>query len=366
MSLSAKLRRAPLRIASGAYLLNSGVTKLSADDETAKRMQELASGAYPVTDKLQPNVFVKTLGAAEIAVGGALLLPIVPPVAAGAALAGFSGLVLNMYVNSPQLHEGSSPRPTVEGATYVKDVALAGIGIGLIADATLEPAHDKVVELEATVAQKRVEKSRRARRKAKKATRKANSDYLKQLREGAVELQAEASKRAMKARKQARELADEYGPVAADKARSAREASRDLAEEYGPLAADKARSARDAAKSFADEYGPVAAEKARAARDAAKGLAEEYGPIAAEKARAARDAAKSFAEEYGPVAAEKARAAGAAARDLAEEYRPVAEKKAKQTRKAARKQTKVARKAAQEYAAKAQRVAAEARERIAS
>ena len=35
MSLAAKLRRAPLRLATGAFILNAGVGKLSADEGTA-------------------------------------------------------------------------------------------------------------------------------------------------------------------------------------------------------------------------------------------------------------------------------------------------------------------------------------------
>ena len=153
-------------------------------------------GAYPFVDKVQPKMLATGLGAAEVAVGGALLLPMVSPFVAGAALVGFSGAVLNMYWKTPGMHEADSPRPTERGVPLAKDVWLLGMGLGLMADAAFEPAHDKVIGLEATVAQKRAEKTRRARRKAKKAARRANMDYLKQLRENAVEVQAEASKRA--------------------------------------------------------------------------------------------------------------------------------------------------------------------------
>ncbi|MDT4918086.1 MAG: hypothetical protein QOH89_2786 [Pseudonocardiales bacterium] len=329
MSLSARLRRAPLRLVSGAYIVNSGVTKLGADDVTAKQLHGTASGAYPFVEKIQPKMLANGLGVAEIAVGGALLLPIVSPLVAGAALVGFSSAVLKMYWDAPGMHETDSPRPTERGVPLAKDVWLLGMGLGLMADAAFEPAHDKVVELEATVAQKRAEKSRRARRKAKKAARSANADQLKQLRANAMELQAEASKRAAKAAKKARKRAESAADVATAKLAGART-------DMSPVAAasaERARSVRAAAIQAAQEYGPVAAEKARAARDAAVGLAEEYGPVAAEKARAARDAAVG----------------------LAEEYRPVAEKKAKRARKAAK-----------AYAAKAQQAAAETRDRIAS
>ena len=131
MSLSAKLRRAPQRLVTGAYILNSGVSKLSADDEAAKGMHGMASGAYPFLAKVQPNVFVKGLAAGEIAVGSALLLPIVPPAVAGAALVGFSAALLNTYWRTPGLHEPGDPRPTAQGVALAKDVWMFGIGTSL-------------------------------------------------------------------------------------------------------------------------------------------------------------------------------------------------------------------------------------------
>src|SRR5512142_1628452 len=115
MSLSAKLRRAPLRLAAGACILNNGVTILNADDDTAKSLHGMASVAYPVVGKLEPRVFARTLAVGEIAVGSMLLLPIVPPFIAGATLAGLSGAQLNMYWHMPGMHHEGSLRPTTQG-----------------------------------------------------------------------------------------------------------------------------------------------------------------------------------------------------------------------------------------------------------
>jgi len=62
MSLTAKLRRAPLRLATGAYILNTGIGKLSADEETAKQLHGMASGTYRFLGKMDP----KTGAASEI------------------------------------------------------------------------------------------------------------------------------------------------------------------------------------------------------------------------------------------------------------------------------------------------------------
>ncbi len=277
MSLSAKLRRAPLRIATGAYILNTGVTKLGADDDTAKSLHGMATGTYPFLGRIDPKLLAKGVAVGELAVGTVVLLPVVPPAVAGAALVGFSGALLNMYWNTPGMHHEGSLRPTPQGTPVSKDVWLLGIGLGLLTDATLESAHDRVAELEASVSQTRAERSRRARRKARKAARRARiggAAYLAQARTRA-EKTAEAT---------AARLADvraEYAPIAIDKAHAARDAARHAAEEYGPVAVDKAYAARDAARHVAEEYGPVAVDKARTARAATRHAAQQ----AAERAQ---------------------------------------------------------------------------------
>jgi uncharacterized membrane protein YphA (DoxX/SURF4 family) len=291
MNMSAKLRRAPLRIATGAYILNSGVSKMGVDDDGAKALHGMASGTYPFLGKTEPKVLARALGVGECAVGAALLLPIVPPFVAGAALVGFSGALLNMYWNTPGMHEEGSPRPTSQGQPIAKDVWMMGIGLGLMADASLSPAHDRVIELEASTAQKRANRSRRAQRKAKKAAkaaRQAPAEYLHHARETAMELESEAAKRARKAAKEARKRAGHASEVTGARLAEWRD-------EYGPAAADKARSAGKAARHAVDEYGPVAMDKARAARDAARDLADEYRPVVAAKAKTAKHAAEEYA-----------------------------------------------------------------------
>lgn len=307
MSLSAKLRRAPLRAVTGAYILNSGIGKFGADDDAAKSLHGVACGTYPFLDKVQPKMFAKGLATAEIALGGALLLPVVPPLVAGAALATFSGALLNMYWHTPGMHQESSPRPTQQGVPIAKDVWMFGIGTGLVADALLSPAHDKHVELAATASEKRAEKSRRAKRKAAKAAKAG-------VAAGALQQAREA------AREATRSLADDY-ETAVEKARHAGHAALDLADEYSTVAVEKAHHARQAAHDIA-EHGSTAAEKAKQAR----ARADRYGAVAAAKAKHAR----ALADEYGGVAAAKAKQL----RARADEYSSVAAEKAKQAQHA--------------------------------
>jgi regulator of protease activity HflC (stomatin/prohibitin superfamily) len=147
MSLSAKLRRAPTRIVSGAFILNAGVGKLGGNDETAQRTHAMASGAYPFLEKVPPKVFLKSVAAGEIAVGAGLLLPVVPAGLAGLALVGFSGSLLGMWWRTPGMHNEGSPRPTQQGTAIAKDSWLLGIGAALVADAVLDPARTKRIEV---------------------------------------------------------------------------------------------------------------------------------------------------------------------------------------------------------------------------
>ena len=42
-----KLRRAPLRVATGAFILSSGLDKWKGDEETAGQLHGFAGGTYP-------------------------------------------------------------------------------------------------------------------------------------------------------------------------------------------------------------------------------------------------------------------------------------------------------------------------------
>lgn len=136
MSLAAKLRRAPLRIATGAFILNSGIGKLQADEQTAAALQGMGANAYPALKKVEPKIFIKALAVGEVAVGTALLLPLVPAGLAGLALTGFAGSLLYMYARTPALHDRYL-RPTQAGTAVAKDVFLLGAGVSLIIDAAL-------------------------------------------------------------------------------------------------------------------------------------------------------------------------------------------------------------------------------------
>ena len=134
MRFSVKARHLPPRVAAGAFILNSGIGKLRADEETAAQLHGFAAGAYPVLARLKPADLVRLLAVSEITLGTALLLPVVPAAVAGAGLASFSGGLLGVYARTPGMRKENSPFPTQQGTPLAKDVWMMGIGLGLVID----------------------------------------------------------------------------------------------------------------------------------------------------------------------------------------------------------------------------------------
>ena len=134
MRLPVRLHHLPQRMATGAFILNSGITKLSADEEAAAQLHGFAVGTYPFLAKLKPRDFVRLLAGTEIALGSALLLPVVPSAVAGAGLAAFSGGLLGLYVRTPGMRKEGTPLPTQQGIPLAKDVWMLGVGLGLVID----------------------------------------------------------------------------------------------------------------------------------------------------------------------------------------------------------------------------------------
>ena len=128
------VRDVPTRLATGAYILHSGLEKWHGTEEHAQRVHGVAAGAFPFFARVSPTTFLKALAVAEIGVGATLLTPVVPNKLAGAALSAFAGGLMTMYLRSPALHRPHSVWPTPAGTGVSKDVWMLGIGLGLLAD----------------------------------------------------------------------------------------------------------------------------------------------------------------------------------------------------------------------------------------
>ncbi|HEY5251186.1 MAG TPA: hypothetical protein VIJ09_05980 [Acidimicrobiales bacterium] len=129
-----KLSHIPLRLISGAYILHAGIGKWSGDEDTAKAIHGMASGAYPVFASMEPTRFLRLLAAGEIGTGAALLVPMVSTAKAGAALTGFSGALLGLYAKTPAMRKPGSIWPSQQGTAVSKDSWLLAIGLALLVD----------------------------------------------------------------------------------------------------------------------------------------------------------------------------------------------------------------------------------------
>ncbi|MGW7492424.1 hypothetical protein [Streptomyces sp. NPDC054786] len=120
------------RLATGAFILNSGLTKLHADQATAEAVHGMACVAYPFLDKIPAERFTRLLACSELVVAGALLAPFVPTRLAGLALTGFSGGLVGLYLRIPGMRQEGSLRPTQDGIQMAKDTWMLGIGLGFL------------------------------------------------------------------------------------------------------------------------------------------------------------------------------------------------------------------------------------------
>jgi hypothetical protein len=116
--------------------------KRHAPAEIAQGMHGMASGAYPFLRGTAPTSFLKRLSMGEIAVGSLLLAPFVPTAVAGAALTGFAGGLVTMYLRTPGLRKPGSIWPSQQGTAISKDVWMLGIGVGLLADVLVDRKRD--------------------------------------------------------------------------------------------------------------------------------------------------------------------------------------------------------------------------------
>ena len=126
----------------GAYILNSGLSKRGLKGEAAQGIHGLPASGHPEVDTLDPETFAGGLSAAEIGLGTALLLPLVPSWLAGAGLTAFALGLNRLYWNAPGLRQPGDVRPTEQGTSIAKDVWLTGIGTALVIDQLTDHGQD--------------------------------------------------------------------------------------------------------------------------------------------------------------------------------------------------------------------------------
>jgi uncharacterized membrane protein YphA (DoxX/SURF4 family) len=128
-------RDIPGRLATGSFILHAGLGKWHGDEAVAAGTHGMAVGAFPVLRHIPPARFLRLLAASEIALGAALLAPVVPTALAGTALTAFSGSLVALYARTPALRKPGSVWPTQAGIGVSKDIWMLGIGLGFVVDA---------------------------------------------------------------------------------------------------------------------------------------------------------------------------------------------------------------------------------------
>lgn len=129
-----RLSHIPLRLATGAFILNSGLSKRDLEPAHAEGLHGAAKSAYPFLADLEPTQFADLLSKGEIALGAGLLAPFVPSGLIGVALAVFSGSLLGMYLRTPAMRKDGTILPSPQGTALAKDVWMFGIGLALVID----------------------------------------------------------------------------------------------------------------------------------------------------------------------------------------------------------------------------------------
>jgi hypothetical protein len=138
--MATKLWHVPVRLATGAVILDQGLSKLGMDEEHAKWFHERAVLVVPQFKDMDPKDFIQLLSAGEIALGSALLgVGFVPPGLAGLGLTAFGGCLTRLYLVAPGARREGSLGPSQQGIALVKDSWMLAIGAALVLDALFGP-----------------------------------------------------------------------------------------------------------------------------------------------------------------------------------------------------------------------------------
>jgi hypothetical protein len=133
--MATKLWHVPVRLATGAIILDQGLLKLKADDDTAKWLHGQAVHAFPQFADMEPKEFLQLLSAGEIALGTALLgIGLVPSGLAGLALGVFGGSLTRLYLKAPGTRREGTIAPSQQGVGLAKDSWMLAIGTALVLD----------------------------------------------------------------------------------------------------------------------------------------------------------------------------------------------------------------------------------------
>jgi hypothetical protein len=129
----------PLRLSTGAFILNAGWGKRHLDQDSAAGLQAMAARVIPPVNRIDAEKFARMLSYAEMALGAALLTPFLPSRLAGIGLGMFSGSLLAVYLKTPGMTLEDGIRPSPQGTVLAKDIWMLGIAAALVLDRKPKP-----------------------------------------------------------------------------------------------------------------------------------------------------------------------------------------------------------------------------------
>ena len=133
--MATKLWHVPVRLATGAIIVDQGLQKLGADEDTARWLHGQAVQVIPQFQDMEPRDFVQLLSVCEIALGSALLgIGVVPSGLAGLGLSLFGGSLTRLYLRVPGTRREGSIAPSQQGVGLAKDSWMLAIGVALVLD----------------------------------------------------------------------------------------------------------------------------------------------------------------------------------------------------------------------------------------
>src|SRR6266498_1058154 len=125
-TMATKAWHIPVRLATGLFILNEGLTKQKElDAERAEALHGTAAQAFPQVEEMEAEQFAKLLSTAEVSLGTALVA--------------FSGGLNRLYLKLPGVRREGSVRPTQQGVPLAKDVWMTAIGAALVLDSIFSP-----------------------------------------------------------------------------------------------------------------------------------------------------------------------------------------------------------------------------------
>ena len=224
-------------------MLNSGVSTFTATDERTKRLQSTVATLVPQVERMDPRTFAKALGAGEVALGTALMLPVVPAAVAGLGLSAFAAsLIATRRPSSNGQHAEAATDTTTQAVPNATEAWMLGSGVSLLLDALTTPAHDKSVEMSARLHEKAAARKRHLRRSRRKAAALGalSAAELGDKAHVAGERLQDVGERVGE---RVIELRNEYQPVAAKKLKKAKKKARKQAQHVAAVACESAEGA---------------------------------------------------------------------------------------------------------------------------